>query len=823
MRLDPARAHHSLSGGFALAVILLSAVATAGVSAAPLEAELAALVTVDHVVISEVMTGGTSASDEFVELYNPGPVERSLDGLELVYVTATGATITRKAAWGPGAQIAGWSHLLIANDAGIFAGIADLTYANGLAATGGSMALRAVAAATAVDAVGWGTASSTWREGPAAPAAPAGSSLERLPGGSEGSGQDSDQNAVDFIVRAAPDPQNAASSPVPASTPSPDPSLDSSDPGAPSPTPNDTTEPTASPSAAETATPVATATPAPTPSPTPIDTPSPTPSPSPTTPLLSVVDARALPDGSSVRLRGVSLSTSDFHEGGGYLADETGGIAILVTGGEFPRGIVLTAEGTVDDRYAQRTLRVDVEDLIIGPAADAPAPIAVETGAIGEQTEGRLVRLVGVIQGAPTDLAAGLAFEMDDGSGPIRVLVGPTTGIETSAWQTGVTLTVSGIVGQRDSSGTGSEGYRVQPRDPADIGPILPSATPEPTPEPAVTPTPSATPTSTASPTPNPNGSALVTIAQARRAEVGARVRIRGVVVLPTSLVEEGSAIVADTSGAILVRVGSDVGRLNRGQLVELIGTRSTKSGMLSLRVTTRAVVLGTQPEPQPARRATGRIREADEATVVVVRGLVKDGPRRTSGGGLSFTVNDGSGPIRVFVATGTGITTRHVPAGAWIELRAVVGQQTTGAQPNAGYRLWPRDRADVTVIAKPRASGGGSGSGTPGTSPRKVGPPPTMTPRPAVILTRPRLGGSAILATGSGSGKGPTPAGAPPAPPIPVPLAAGLGSVAGLLTLAWRHGTLGRARVELEQRTAAIRGAGVNGNEEDESYTSAP
>jgi hypothetical protein len=767
------------------------------------------------------MTGGTSASDEFVELYNPGSTARSLDGLELVYVTATGATVTRKAVWGPGAQIVGWSHLLVANEAGIFAGVADLTYANGLAATGGSMALRGVAASTAVDAVGWGTATGTWHEGPVAPAPPAGSSLERLPGGSQGSGQDSDQNAVDFIVRGAPDPQNAASSPVPADSLSPDPSLGPGDSGTPSATPEETVVPSASPTSDGTATASPTRTPNPTASPT--STPTPSPTPSPTAPLVTIADARALPDDSPVRVTGVSLSASDFHDGGGYLADATGGIAVLITDGSFPRGIVLTVEGTVDDRYAQRTLRVNAEDLVIGPPSDAPAPIMVETGAIGESDEGLLVSVVGVIQGSPTELAAGLAFEVDDGSGPIRVLVGPTTGIEASLWQTGMTLTVTGVVGQRDSSGTGSQGYRVQPRDPADIGPILPPATPEPIPEPSPTPTSSVRPSPSASPTPSPSGSALVTIAQARRADVGTKVRIRGVVTMPTGLVEEGSAIVADASGAILIRAGSDVGRLQGGQQVELTGTRSTKSGMLSLRVTARAVVLGAQAEPSPARRATGRIREADEATLVIVRGLVKDGPRRTTGGGMSFTVNDGSGPVRVFVAAGTGITTRHVPAGAWIDLRAVVGQQTTGAQPSAGYRLWPRDRADVTVIARPRVGGGGSGSTAPGTKPRVIAPRPTVSPHPAVLLTRPRLGGNVVLASRSGSGPHAKPAGAPLAPPIPVPLAAGLGGVAGLLTLAWRHGTLGRARLELEQRTGAIRAARGDGEAEDESYTSAP
>ena len=55
---------------------------------------------------------------------------------------------------------------------------------------------------------------------------------------------------------------------------------------------------------------------------------------------------------------------------------------------------------------------------------------------------------------------------------------------------------------------------------------------------------------------------------EARR--TGTRLRIRGVVILPTGLVEEGSAVVADASGAILVRAGSDAGRLRRGELVEL-------------------------------------------------------------------------------------------------------------------------------------------------------------------------------------------------------------------------------------------------------------
>ena len=59
--------------------------------------------------------------------------------------------------------------------------------------------------------------------------------------------------------------------------------------------------------------------------------------------------------------------------------------------------------------------------------------------------------------------------------------------------------------------------------------------------------------------------------------------------------------------------------------------------------------------------------------------------------------------------------------------------------------------------------------------------------------------------------------------PPIPVPLAAGLGGLAGLLVLAWRHGTWGRLRDEVELRAAFLRARTDTDDEEDESYTPAP
>ena len=54
---------------------------------------------VSTLVVSEVQTGGASASDEFVEIANQGAAPADFLGLEVVYATSSGSTVTRKATW----------------------------------------------------------------------------------------------------------------------------------------------------------------------------------------------------------------------------------------------------------------------------------------------------------------------------------------------------------------------------------------------------------------------------------------------------------------------------------------------------------------------------------------------------------------------------------------------------------------------------------------------------------------------------------------------------------------------------------------------------
>jgi hypothetical protein len=200
--------------------------------------------------------------------------------------------------------------------------------------------------------------------------------------------------------------------------------------------------------------------------------------------------------------------------------------------------------------------------------------------------------------------------------------------------------------------------------------------------------------------------------------------RIRGVVTAPSGLIDPTSAVVQDLTGAILIRLGTDVATLARGQLVELDGVRSTMTGMLSLRVSVPPILLGSQAEPPAFRGGTGILGESQEAWLVAVHGAVVTPVLRSTSGTVSFSLDDGSGPLRVSISPRSGIITTAIARGAWFEMRGVLGQETTGREPDRGYRLWPRAQADIVAVSGPAGS---SSSPVPSASPPS-GPVPILT-----------------------------------------------------------------------------------------------
>lgn len=187
---------------------------------------------------------------------------------------------------------------------------------------------------------------------------------------------------------------------------------------------------------------------------------------------INIADARALPLGSTVTVRGSvtvpsgAFSSSTFDEGFA-IQDRSGGIYVSIATnlGLAPRRQVRVTGHLADNGFGLLILVVDspadVKTLGAGPKV-APAPF--NTGAIGEATEGRLVVITATItQPVLNDLPFGYLLFVDDGSGEVHVFVCASTGIDVSGLTVGQQVRVVGFSGQF------ADHYEVDPRTPGDI------------------------------------------------------------------------------------------------------------------------------------------------------------------------------------------------------------------------------------------------------------------------------------------------------------------------------------------------------------------
>lgn len=233
-----------------------------------------------HLVISEVQVAGAAAGNDFIELYNPTLSDISLEGLRLGKRSSTGTISASIVAFASDEVVPAHGYYLWCNNTLSVSLSCDrntsatVSNNNSLALIDGVLNDGAV-----VDAVTFGAVASPLGEGTSLTAPVASTSVERKAdsssssvsmgtGGTDefsGNGEDSDDNASDFVSRAISQPQNSQSAAEPAEV-SPTPTEE------PSPSPSPTAEPSASPTPSPTIEP----TPTPTVEPTPIPSPTPT-------------------------------------------------------------------------------------------------------------------------------------------------------------------------------------------------------------------------------------------------------------------------------------------------------------------------------------------------------------------------------------------------------------------------------------------------------------------------------------------------------------------------------------------------------------------
>ena len=179
----------------------------------------------DHVVISEIYGGGGNSGsywkNDFIELYNPTNAEISLIGWSVQYASKdsdswkTTELSNTIPAYGfyliwEKAGSGGESDLPAPDDIGT---ISMASGAGKIALVNNLDSITGIDDPDVIDFVGYGGADEYEGSDPA-PSPSNTTSIERKPDGDQGNGQDTTNNAEDFLEPGEPNPQNSGSAPV---------------------------------------------------------------------------------------------------------------------------------------------------------------------------------------------------------------------------------------------------------------------------------------------------------------------------------------------------------------------------------------------------------------------------------------------------------------------------------------------------------------------------------------------------------------------------------------------------------------------------------
>ncbi|HEX3130207.1 MAG TPA: DNA-binding protein [Thermoanaerobaculia bacterium] len=187
---------------------------------------------------------------------------------------------------------------------------------------------------------------------------------------------------------------------------------------------------------------------------------------------------------------------------------------------------------------------------------------------------------------------------------------------------------------------------------------------------------------------------AATPIAGARDLPTGTTVTVEGRVTVPSgrfssaSLEDQGFAI-EDATGGIYVRLDDNLG-IHLNQQVRVTGTLDQSFNILFVRAEPSGVELLTGA---PLLIATGEVGNGTDGLIITVAGTITD-IFDDGHYGVQFAVDDGSGPVAVFVHRSTGIDPFEVPFIGLGKRVRVTGFSSRFADE---VELQPRFRGDLS------------------------------------------------------------------------------------------------------------------------------
>ena len=188
----------------------------------------------------------------------------------------------------------------------------------------------------------------------------------------------------------------------------------------------------------------------------------------------------------------------------------------------------------------------------------------------------------------------------------------------------------------------------------------------------------------------------IISIDAARHLPLGTVVTVAGLASTPSGVFESSffdkGFGMQDQTGGIFVSLQVNLGVLPRRQVV-VTGVLKDSSGLLVVAPASPADVTlaGVGAPVVPLWVTTGAIGEATEGRLVLVIGRISTAPSSDLPFGYKFAVDDGSGPVQIFINTQTGIDVSHLAEGQLVSVTGFSSQFETH------YEIDPRRPTDIS------------------------------------------------------------------------------------------------------------------------------
>ena len=184
----------------------------------------------------------------------------------------------------------------------------------------------------------------------------------------------------------------------------------------------------------------------------------------------------------------------------------------------------------------------------------------------------------------------------------------------------------------------------------------------------------------------------ITPIGTARAAGAGWSGTIQGNVTVPPGPIRPDTFAIQDATGGMYVFVGSGTGvsipSMQLGDVVQVEGTLKDYSGLLEIDPIAALtwISAGTVPEPQVISTSASIVGPT-QGLLVQVSGTATWSAAQVLGSDWSFTLNDGSGPIKVFIDKDTGINLTTATSGSKMTITGFSGNNANTPQVMARFQ----------------------------------------------------------------------------------------------------------------------------------------